>query len=82
MTPAGIEAATFRFVAQYLNHCGAAVPTILCTILNYMEGIGNLSKSLVQSALYGRCYNECKVIFMIPLSILSYTVITIFFRVC
>jgi hypothetical protein len=21
MTPSGIEAATFRFVAQYLNHC-------------------------------------------------------------
>jgi hypothetical protein len=27
MTPSGIEPATFRFVAQYLNHCAAAVPT-------------------------------------------------------
>jgi len=26
MTPAGIEAATFRFVAQRLNHCATAVP--------------------------------------------------------
>ena len=27
MTPSGIEPATFRFVAQYLNHCAtAAVP--------------------------------------------------------
>jgi hypothetical protein len=30
MTPSGIEPATFRFVAQYLNHCaiykGKAVP--------------------------------------------------------
>jgi len=26
MTPAGIETATFRFVAQYLNHCATAVP--------------------------------------------------------
>jgi len=26
MTPAGIEPATFLFVAQYLNHCATAVP--------------------------------------------------------
>jgi len=25
MTPAGIESATFRFVAQYLNYCATAV---------------------------------------------------------
>jgi len=25
-TPAGIETATFRFVAQHLNHCATAVP--------------------------------------------------------
>ena len=30
LTPAGIEPATFRFVAQHLNHCATAVPTILC----------------------------------------------------
>ena len=24
MTPAGVEAATFRFVAQHLNHCATA----------------------------------------------------------
>ena len=27
MTPAGIEPATFQFVAQYLNHCATAIPT-------------------------------------------------------
>jgi hypothetical protein len=27
VTPSGIEPATFRFVAQYLKHCSAAVPT-------------------------------------------------------
>ena len=27
MTPAGIEPATFRFVAQHLNHCATAAPT-------------------------------------------------------
>jgi len=26
MTPAGIEPATFRFVAQHLNHCTSVVP--------------------------------------------------------
>ena len=26
MTPAGIEPATFRIVAQHLNHCATAVP--------------------------------------------------------
>ena len=27
LIPAGIEPATFRFVAQHLNHCATAVPT-------------------------------------------------------
>ena len=29
LTPAGIEPATFRFVAQHLNHCATAVPAWL-----------------------------------------------------
>ena len=28
MAPAGIEPATFRFVAQYLNHWATAVPPV------------------------------------------------------
>jgi hypothetical protein len=28
MTPSGIEPATFRLVAQYLNHCATAVPPV------------------------------------------------------
>ena len=27
LTPAGIEPATFRSVAQHINHCATAVPT-------------------------------------------------------
>ena len=30
MTPAGIEPATFRFVAQHLNHCATVVPLRWC----------------------------------------------------
>jgi hypothetical protein len=28
VTPSGIEPPTFRFVAQYLNHCATAVPSL------------------------------------------------------
>jgi len=58
MTPAGIEPATFRFVAQHLNHCATAVPiptTILkaCMVsegiapivLNFSSGLGGWSAS-------------------------------------
>ena len=57
LTPAGIEPATFRFVAQYLNHCATAVPrsgfisvqnnggTWLCIflVLRYQVGNGKLN---------------------------------------
>jgi len=33
MTPAGIEPATFRLVAQHLSHCATAVPVLLGIIL-------------------------------------------------
>ena len=32
LTPAWIEPATFRFVAQRLNHCATAVPRVLCAV--------------------------------------------------
>ena len=34
MTPPGIEPATFRFVAQYLNHCATVVPPFCESICN------------------------------------------------
>jgi len=40
LTPAGIEPAIFRFVAQHLNHCATAVPLksgdILQNFSNYI----------------------------------------------
>ena len=35
MTPAGIQPATFRFVAQHLNHCATAIPPDTCPALYY-----------------------------------------------
>ena len=33
LTPAGIEPAAFRFVAEHLNHCATAVPVHTLTVL-------------------------------------------------
>jgi len=33
LTPAGIEPATFRFVAQHLNHCATLVPLYVKDII-------------------------------------------------
>ena len=58
MTPSGIELATFRFVAQHLNHCATAVPllkrsiwnfTLLCTCLSDLDKFR---------------YNSCPIIFI------------------
>jgi len=38
MTPAGIEPATFRFVAQHLNHCAHTSP-----------GIGQIPAELIKA---------------------------------
>ena len=45
MTPSGIEPATFRFVAQHLNHCATAVPLII--LLLYIK--------INQDVLYQKC---------------------------
>ena len=37
MTPAGIEPATFRFLAQHLNHCTTAVPVMNSNRVNSKE---------------------------------------------
>jgi hypothetical protein len=38
MTPTGIEPATFRFVAQHLNHCATAVPLALVSTHPELKG--------------------------------------------
>ena len=38
MTPFGIEPATFRFVAQHLNHCATAVPS-RCSLMEFLSCI-------------------------------------------
>ena len=47
MTPAGIEPATFRFVAQHLNHCATAIPTCHSTSLKL-----GLATSLMSASQY------------------------------
>jgi hypothetical protein len=46
MTPSGIEPATFRFEAQYLNHCATAVPPLKERIDVYSEELVLLFTSL------------------------------------
>jgi len=37
LSPAGIEPATFRFVAQHLNHCATAVPLTLSIFIYFND---------------------------------------------
>jgi len=53
MTPAGIEPATFRFVAQHLNHCATAVPLIYIYIVRTWQKTGYVLAQLVEAL----CYN-------------------------
>jgi len=47
MTPSGIEPATFRFVAQHLNHCATAVPPT--TLVKLIKVCLNETYSKVQA---------------------------------
>jgi len=57
LTPAGIKPATFRFVAQHLNHCATAVPfRILCPdILQFWRSRSEIEtfKNVKLSLSYG-----------------------------
>ena len=59
MTPAGIEPATFRFVAQQLNHCVTAVPwpgsCSVCKFCCYLRGTGSVTLCEDLAALTAFC---------------------------
>ena len=56
LTPAGIEPATFRFVAQHLNHCATAVFT------KYSAG-NNISERVAQVPRQGKLKNIYTVVY-------------------
>ena len=43
MTPAGIEPATFRFVAEHFNHCATAVPTTKSYFIKLTQSLYSLT---------------------------------------
>ena len=55
MTQSGIEAATFRFVAQHLNHCATAVPT--CVSNTKREHWAKMSQCCGPDKRYGWIYS-------------------------
>ena len=50
LTPAGIEPVNFRFVAQYLNHCATAVPSLKWTCFKYLLKHINLKEHIPTEA--------------------------------
>jgi len=48
MTPSGIEPATFRFVAQHLNHCATAVPKTAAGTCDFRENSLNDCRPLLK----------------------------------
>jgi len=55
MTPAGIEPATFRFVAQHLNHCATAMKTKLN---HYLSSVYFVSQPLHASGIFVAHHQE------------------------
>jgi len=53
LTPAGIEPATFRFVAQHLNYCPTMVPASQILIMPIIGGLSLSLAALIGSSLPG-----------------------------
>ena len=62
LTPAGIEPATFQFVAQHLNHCATAVPQHSYLSGSNITTKGYLlpSKNTTYIILYRVIRNDCR----------------------
>ena len=63
MTPSVNEPATFRFVAQYLNHCATAVPSFQ----EYRSKITNSYYIIVRVVWIRRLANDRNIINLNPL---------------
>ena len=57
MTPAEFEPATFRFVAQHLNHCDTAVPNCMVLLPKADYTIIEKKVTLLQGACSGQIRN-------------------------
>jgi len=55
VTPAGIEPATLRFVAQHLNHCATAVPRQRSCTKSKSKNNGHVKKRQDPSILHDLC---------------------------
>jgi hypothetical protein len=68
MTPSGIEPATFRFVAQYLNNCATAVPPVFAFHAAQFVALHSIQvqKGLDWCHSYPRCAVEGIVQFQTP----------------
>ena len=53
LTPAGIEPATFRFVAQHFNHCATAVPPNILSVNTNNERMSRDKKLCKSQDKYG-----------------------------
>ena len=58
-TPSGIEIATFRFVAQHLNHCATAVPISYVYILLFLTSFRLALQPLLGPRLPQRAPSSC-----------------------
>jgi len=54
MTPAGIEPATFQFVAQHLNHCATAVPIYIYIYIYIYGEMGRIQRRLSKQGILMR----------------------------
>jgi len=53
LTLAGIEPATFRFIAQHLNHCATAVPLFTVAVpVNYTNEFREHFEAIPEKKLY------------------------------